>query len=370
MAGAVRQPIDVASFERYIQQNVPEIKTPLDVKQFGYGQSNPTYQLTDKTGTKYVMRKKPPGKLLSATAHQVEREYRIIHALEKTDVPVPKAYCLCEDGSIVGTPFYIMSFLDGRIFEDPAIPGVSPEHRAAMWKDAVETLAKFHRVVPASVKMETFGKPSGFYNRQLRTFNTIQTAQAQAVSIKTGEPVGKIPHFDEMAQFFGDTRSQPKDRSTFVHGDYKIDNMVFHKTEPKVIGILDWEMATIGHPLSDLSNLLSPYTMASIPGNITRINPAFKPAATSHPGLPTKAQCIQWYTAIAGYDPLPDLTWSDAFGSYRGAVIVQGIAARFAMGVASSAKAEEYAVQLKPLSEVAWQLVQRWKEQHEGGSRL
>lgn len=129
-------------------------------------------------------------------------------------------------------------------------------------------------------------------------------------------------------------------------------------------------MATIGHPLSDLSNLLSPYTMASIPGNITRINPAFEPSATTHPGLPTKEQCIQWYTAVAGYDPSPDLTWSDAFGSYRGAIIVQGIAARFAMGVASSAKAEEYAVQLKPLSEVAWQLVQRWMEQHKGGSKL
>lgn len=108
------------------------------------------------------------------------------------------------------------------------------------WKDAVETLAKFHRVVPASVNMDKFGKPSGFYNRQLRTFNTIQTAQAQAVSKKTGEPVGKIPHFDDMVQFFGDPQTQPKDRSTFVHGDYKIDNMVFHKTEPRVIGILEY----------------------------------------------------------------------------------------------------------------------------------
>lgn len=108
------------------------------------------------------------------------------------------------------------------------------------WKDAVETLAKFHRVVPASLNMQKFGKPSGFYNRQLRTFNTIQTAQAQAVSKKTGKPVGKIPHFDDMVQFFGDPKTQPKDRSTFVHGDYKIDNMVFHKTEPRVIGILEY----------------------------------------------------------------------------------------------------------------------------------
>lgn len=132
MAGTIRQPIDIESLSRFIDKNVPVIKTPIDVKQFGYGQSNPTYQLTDRTGQRYVMRKKPPGQLLSKTAHQVEREYRIIHALENTDVPVPKAYCLCEDSSIVGTPFYIMEFLDGRIIEDPSLPGVSPAERTAM----------------------------------------------------------------------------------------------------------------------------------------------------------------------------------------------------------------------------------------------
>jgi hypothetical protein len=132
MAGTIRQPIDVAALARYIDAHVPLIKTPLDVKQFGYGQSNPTYQLTDARGKKYVMRKKPPGQLLSKTAHQVEREYRIIHSLENTDVPVPKAFCLCEDSKVIGTPFYIMEFLDGRIFEDPAIPNVTPAERTAM----------------------------------------------------------------------------------------------------------------------------------------------------------------------------------------------------------------------------------------------
>jgi aminoglycoside phosphotransferase (APT) family kinase protein len=149
MAGAVRQPIDVKSLERYIVQNVPEIQLPIDVKQvcyqddpqfrpmltvlqFGFGQSNPTYQLTAKDGQKFVMRKKPPGKLLSKTAHKVEREYRIIHALEKTDVPVPKAYCLCGDDNVVGTPFYIMEFLDGRIIEDPAMPDVTAKERTEM----------------------------------------------------------------------------------------------------------------------------------------------------------------------------------------------------------------------------------------------
>jgi aminoglycoside phosphotransferase (APT) family kinase protein len=137
MAGPVRQPIDIAKLSRFIDQSVSQIQTPIDIKQFGYGQSNPTYQLTDRTGKKFVLRKKPPGQLLSKTAHQVEREYRIIHSLENTDVPVPKAYCLCEDSNVIGTPFYIMEFLDGRIFENASFPDVSPQERTALWVSQV-----------------------------------------------------------------------------------------------------------------------------------------------------------------------------------------------------------------------------------------
>jgi aminoglycoside phosphotransferase (APT) family kinase protein len=358
MAGAIRQPIDIPALEAFIASKVPEIKTPIAVKQFGYGQSNPTYQLTDRIGNRFVMRKKPPGKLLSQTAHKVEREYRIIKALENTDVPVPKAYCLCEDNNVVGTPFYIMEFLDGRIFEDPALPDVSADDRKAMWRDAVTTLAKFHRVDPTSVGMDKFGKHSGFYNRQLATFNTLEMAQSKAVDKDTGVPVGNIPHFDEMVKFFSNPSQQPKDRATFVHGDYKIDNIVFHKTEPRVIGILDWEMATIGHPLSDLVNLLNPYITAHSKEaeKAGRTNTAFKPGAS--PGLPTKEECLDWYAEGAGWDPRPDLIWGEAFSIYRGAIIMQGIAARYALRVASSARAMEYGNATKPYAEVAWQLIQ------------
>ncbi|KAF2201452.1 acyl-CoA dehydrogenase family member 11 [Delitschia confertaspora ATCC 74209] len=365
MAGAVRQPIDIASLERYIASNVPEIRTPIEVKQFGYGQSNPTYQLTDNKGQKYVMRKKPPGKLLSKTAHKVEREYKIIHALEKTDVPVPKALCLCEDDSVIGTAFYIMEFLDGRIFEDPAMPEVTPEERTKLWHSAITTLAKFHRVIPADVNMEAFGKTSGFYNRQIATFNTISNAQAEARDVDTNEPVGKIPHQDDMVKFFSDPKTQPKDRSTFVHGDYKIDNVVFHKTEPRVIGVLDWEMSTIGHPLSDLTNLLMPYATASSEKamSVGRASPAFKPGATE--GLPSREQLMAWYSETAGWDPRPDAQWGDAFGLYRGAIIMQGIAARYALRQASSLKAMEYGSQMRPMAEVAWDFIQEYKNTHE-----
>lgn len=226
--------------------------------QFGFGQSNPTYQVTDSTGTRFVLRKKPPGKLLSKTAHQVDREYRVIHALEQTDVPVPKAICLCQDENVIGTDFYIMDFLDGRMIVNPALPDVSPEDRREMWRDAVRTLAKLHRVRPKDVGLETFGRPSGYYNRQLKTFGRLAESQAAAKDQESGEPVGQLPHFDEFIQFFSDAKKQPEDRGVLVHGDYKIDNLVFHKTEPKVIGILDWEMSTVGHPLADLTNLIQP----------------------------------------------------------------------------------------------------------------
>ncbi|KAF2716701.1 APH-domain-containing protein [Polychaeton citri CBS 116435] len=366
MAGAIRQPIDIPSLERYINTYVPSIKTPLKVKQFGYGQSNPTYLLASPDGSKYVMRKKPPGQLLSKTAHKVDREYRILHALENTDVPVPKTYCLCEDDGVVGTPFYIMEFLDGRIFEDPAIPDVSPKDRKAMWKSAVETLAKFHRVTPASVGLSSFGKPSEFYNRQLNTFAAISAAQAKAKDKDTGVPVGPIPHYDDIVSFFREPSTQPKDRSTFVHGDYKIDNVVFHKTKPYVIGILDWEMSTIGHPLSDVANLLGPYVTA---GNakakdVGRAHGGFLPGAIK--GLPTKEECLEWYEQIAGWGyPKREVIWGDAFGIYRGSIIMQGIAARYAQRQASSAKAMEYGKAMEPFGEVAWELVEEARNQME-----
>ncbi|KAF3399686.1 Acyl-CoA dehydrogenase family member 11 [Talaromyces pinophilus] len=343
MAGPVRQPIDIQSLEKYIDSNVPLIKTPLDVKQFGFGQSNPTYQLTDATGTKYVMRKKPPGKLLSKTAHQVEREYQILHALQPTDVPVPKVYTLCEDNNVIGTAFYIMEFLNGRMITDPAIPGVSAEERREIWRDAARTLGKLHRVDPKSVGMEKFGKHTGFYDRQISTLGRVSQAQAQAVDVDTKEPVGELPHFQENVRFFSNKSLQPRDRTTFVHGDYKIDNLVFHKTEPRVIGILDWEMATIGHPLSDIANLTSPWFLDSAEHKAEHFQQS--------PGIPAREQTLQWYAEVTGYDPRPDMDWGDAFFAFRGSVIMQGIAARYALRQASSARARDYIKNMKPFAE-------------------
>ena len=174
--------------------------------QFGFGQSNPTYQLTDSNGKKAVLRKQPPGELLSKTAHRVDREYRVIHALEQTDVPVPKCLCMCEDTNVVGTIFYIMEMLEGRFFENPSFPDVSESDRTEMWKEAVRTLGKLHRVNPKEVGLENFGKPSGFYNRQIKTFGQLGESQGSAKDKGSGEPVGKLPHFDEFIKFFSEEK--------------------------------------------------------------------------------------------------------------------------------------------------------------------
>jgi len=249
----------------------------------------------------------------------------------------------------------------------PNLPNATNGSRtdSGRWHSAITTLAKFHRVIPKDVNLESYGKPTGFYNRQITTFNTISKSQASAEDKDTGIPVGKIPHQDDMVAFFSDPKTQPKDRSSFVHGDYKIDNVVFHKTEPRVIGILDWEMSTIGHPLSDLNNVLAPYLTASSQKamSIGRANTAFQPGETE--GLPSRDQLISWYTEVAGWDPRPDLTWGDAFSTYRSAIIFQGIAARYALRQASSTQAQEYGAMMKPYAEIAWDLVQEYKRSHE-----
>ena len=232
----------------------------------------------------------------------------------------------------------------------------------------MRTLAKLHRVDPSSVGLETFGKSSGFYGRQLKTLGGISLAQAAAVDVDTKTPVGKIPHFDDMVSFFSAAATAPRDRGTLIHGDYKIDNLVYHKTEARVIGILDWEMSTIGHPLSDLSNLMTPYVTApsfrrgETQGNTLpppppppRPSPAF--AANTTPGLPPRAALQALYAGVAGWDPSADLPWSDAFALFRNCVIIQGIKARLAQRNASSAKAAEHARLMEPFGHFAWALV-------------
>ncbi|KOC14822.1 Phosphotransferase enzyme family protein [Aspergillus flavus AF70] len=357
MAGPVRQPIDVVALENYIGQYDLGISPPLNLKQFGFGQSNPTYLISDAKSQRYVLRKKPPGEIMSKTAHQVEREYRILHALENTEVPVPKVYILCEDPTVIGTAFYIMEFLDGRFITDPYMPGVTAEHRKEMWRDAVRTLVKLHTLDYNTVGLGGLGKHNKFYDRQIRTFTEIAQRQSRAVNANTNVPLGELPHLVEIASFF--KTNQPKDRSGIVHGDFKIDNIVFHKTEPKVIGVLDWEMATIGHPLSDVVHLLSPIFQESGPAA-----PVLRDGGRhSIPGLPGLEESLRWYNE-SGYEARPDLDWGIAFAHFRGCVIAHGIAARYVTGQSKSPGAKEWADSLDSRAQVMWETVKKLRESY------
>lgn len=250
---------------------------------------------------------------------------------------------------------------------------MSPSERRQLWHSAITTLAKLHRTDfrAPQLNLATYGKDSGFYPRQLATWRAICDAQAGAVDVDTHETVGPIhPDFEGMIAFFSDPSRQPRDRAGIVHGDFKIDNLMFHPTEPRVIGILDWEMSTIGHPLSDVVNLLSPFTMAlnmSHPNNQDLDFPYFPdrekflPGKT--PGLPSYEELLAWYVEENGgtYDPRPDMSWGAAFGQLRGAAIMQGIAARVARRQASSEVAHRYAGSFRGLGELTWRLIEEEK---------
>ncbi|OZJ04403.1 hypothetical protein BZG36_02396 [Bifiguratus adelaidae] len=328
--------LDRGKLETYLVENIPGFKPPLEIKQFKLGQSNPTYLLVDGDKMKYVLRKKPPGSLISSTAHAVEREYRVIKALgEKTDVPVPKVYLLCEDRSIIGTPFYVMKFLEGRIFSDVRLPSLSVEEQRACWFNVIDTLAKLHAVDYKAIGLEGYGKPTGFYERQIRSLTRTSNAQAEVMDEK-GEKVGQIPRLQEMMSWF--MKNQVKDETSIVHGDYKVDNVIFHPTEPRIIGILDWELSTIGHPLSDLANLLMPF-FAPNDGPILGF------MGHEHELTIPKADELMQRYCHARNRPYPIERWGfcAAFADFRLSVIMQGISARVARGQASSAEAKNYA---------------------------
>ncbi|SOV09816.1 related to Phosphotransferase enzyme family domain protein [Ustilago sp. UG-2017a] len=364
--GEVRHPFDVKALNAYLESCVPSIAAPVTVKQFSFGQSNPTYILFDSRQTRYVLRKKPPGSLLSSTAHAVEREYRILSSIhsytsslppDSSDaVPVPKVFCLCQDKAVLGTPFYIMEFIDGRIFEDYRFLQLADkQERRKCWISAIDTLAALHRIKPQQVGLADYGKRDGFYNRQMKSLAKVSAVQAEVEEKDNpGKKVGQLPGIDRFLSWFA--QHMPEDENTIVHGDYKIDNLIFHPTEPRVIGILDWELSTLGHPLSDLANLLQPYSIpCENPSEINEVHIWQK--SRKHGSLllslgnltpeqspvPVEEVLIRSYCDKAQRQyPVHGWTAAKAWAWFRLAVIAQGIAARNAQGQASSAQAKIY----------------------------
>lgn len=323
----------------YLSSHVESFRGPLVVSEFKGGQSNPTYLLDAQSG-RYVLRRKPPGKLLKS-AHAVDREFRVISALYAADFPVPRPYVLCEDDEVIGTAFYVMEYVDGRIFWELDLPGIDPDERAAIYDNVNDTIARLHSIDFHVAGLNDFGVPGNYFERQIsrwsKQYRASETATVSAMNRLIDWLPENIPDDDSIG---------------VVHGDYRLDNMVLHATEPRVIAVLDWELSTIGHPLADFTYHLMAWQMPEIGIGSTGL--VGKQLAEL--GIPGEEDYIRRYCERTGRDiGIPGRNFYSAFNFFRLAAILQGIAGRVRDGTAASAHAAQTVKAVQPLADLGWQ---------------
>jgi aminoglycoside phosphotransferase (APT) family kinase protein len=344
-AGDVREGLqfDAGRLEEYMTSHVEGFAGPLEVRQFRGGQSNPTYRLQAGSG-RYVLRRKPPGKLLKS-AHAVDREFRVISALYGADFPVPRPYVLCKDDAVIGTMFYIMECVEGRIFWDLDLPDSDPAERAAIYDSANATIARLHGFDYESLGLGDFGKPGNYFERQISRW----TGQYRASETAT------IPPMDQLIDWL--PGNIPVDESaSIVHGDFRLDNVIIHPEEPRIIAVLDWELSTIGHPLADFTYHLMTWQMPEI--GIGSAGLLGKDLATL--GIPGEDEYEQMYCERTGRaGGIEDRNFYAAFNFFRLAAILQGIAGRVRDGTAASAHAGQAEKAVEPLAARGWQYAGR-----------
>ncbi len=330
---------DPARLDAWLADHVPGYRGPVDARRFEGGQSNPTFRLQAASGD-YVLRRKPVGALLQS-AHSVDREYRVLKALGATDVPVPKVFALCEDDAVLGSAFYVMEYVPGRVYFDPLLPGVSPEDRAAIFRSMGETIARLHAVDPVAVGLADFGRPANYMQRQLSRWSK---------QYRLSETV-PIPAMDHLMDWLPN-RLPASDETKIVHGDLRLDNMLIHPMEPRVVAVLDWELSTLGDPLSDFGNNVLAWRLEP---DLFRGMAGVDIAAL---GIPSEAEYVAAYNRLTQRTPGPDWDVYLVFNLFRLAAIIQGIAKRSLDGTASSAAAAELGQKAKPIAEKGWQLAQ------------
>ena len=338
---AIRQGhhLDRDALERYLANALENFRGPLEIRQFEGGQSNPTYFL-HTPGRDYVLRKQPPGHLLPS-AHAVDREYRVMTALRSTGVPVPHTLLSSDEASVVGTRFFVMECVDGRVFRQPHLPGVTRSQRAQMYAHTAEVLAALHRVDPAAIGLSDFGKPGNYYARQIARWGR------QYVAAKTDE----IAAMDRLMEWLP-AYIPAGDDAAIVHGDYRIENLIFHPTEPRIVAVVDWELSTLGHPLADVAyNCLTYHLPPEALGLV-------EDSDDDREGMPAEEEYVALYCGYAGRANIPRWNFYLAFAMFRLASILQGVYARGLQGNAASEFALQRGAAARLIAERAWSLVE------------
>lgn len=388
----IRNPLDVKAIETYLVNppqsailgvEVPNFQAPIEIKQFRFGQSNPTYLVKDANGFLAVLRRKPSAnaKLVSRSAHAIEREFYILNGIARCNqsvpdhrrVSVPKMYLLCEDESITDAVFYVMEFVDGRLIKTPDLPGVAGPQKNEYWNSIMTTISAIHLLdslelvkhLPAKhfpqfqpEKLASSKSKPSYFERQTKTLTAMEKLQSKTVE--------SIPHFQDLNKWLLERAPTDPSQLTLIHGDCKIDNFIFHPTEPRIVAVLDWELCTFGHPLFDLANFLQPFALPN------KLNRAFfhpletslgREDTTSRPFIMDKLELYQkklgrpWNTDNAKNNPIDLWDLGTVFGFLRLAVICQGVSMRVAKGTASSGSAHSFASLYKDLAYIAHEIL-------------
>ena len=330
------QSLDTKKLQAYLEHHIPGFSGELSAEKFAGGQSNPTFKLS-AGGKHYVLRRKPPGELLKS-AHAVDREFKVISALQNTDVPVPQAYCLCEDDALIGSMFYVMEYKEGRVFWDPTLPEIeSREERAAMYDEMNRVLAALHSVDVDAVGLSDYGRPGNYFERQIGRW----TKQYRA------SETNNEPAMEKLITWLPANMPPDDGQVGLVHGDYRLDNLMFHPTEPKIIAVLDWELSTLGHPLADLSYQCMAWMLPKSARGILGLGGVDR----AEIGLPSDDEYIASYCERTGRDSIENWNFYIVFCFFRLAAILQGIKKRAEIGTASSAEASSRAAMVTPLAE-------------------
>jgi aminoglycoside phosphotransferase (APT) family kinase protein len=332
---------DVIALERYLDRHLEGFSGSLIVRQFAGGQSNPTYQLCDSSGRPcWVLRRKPPGVLLPS-AHAIEREFKVLQALAShTRLPVAQVCLLCEDSAVIGTPFFVMDFVDGRIFWDPTLPEVGVTERRTMFESMVSVLADLHEVDYRKIGLQDYGRPEQYVARQITRWSKQYASDSQTA--------GRVEIMERLIEWL--PRHIPADEpaATLVHGDYRIDNMMFDRDSSRVIAVLDWELSTLGNPIADFAYHLMMYRLRSA------VIPGLAGADLESLGLPEEKEYVRWYCSRRKMSEIPHLDFYLAFCMFRLAGIFHGIRGRVSRGTAASAVARRYADEVESMAALAW----------------